>query len=305
MAFQSNVLCDNAKFGSTWERTGFEAYFHNMVEELERRNNFYFPQLGINMRNSSDIAELSNNLETEQLTNRLHNRISNIIPKLKSHKDVKDKNPKAFAVFQEDINRVIDLADIIKDATENGEIQVILIDDSGLVQADDIKTALIESKIAESQQILVHTLESNSSREDIKKFLTEGKGFLVCQATLFTGMEAESIVYFMTDRTGCSVRSHLSRASSKLNIVYCYIPMESKHPQIPEFELKGATTIKKFIVKKSSPSHRSHFTIRSHYSEEVRSSEDRNSQTSHQIIHEWEVGCNEFRRLQNSVTDFT
>ena len=112
--------------------------------------------------------------------------------------------------------------ELFKKATEKGKIHVILISSTYIFDIKQIKKALIKCDI-EKEDIFIHTLKSNNSKEDIKVFLNKEKGLLICEDELFTGMEADSILYCVSDHDeDKNLRVNVMRACSKLNIVYSY-----------------------------------------------------------------------------------
>ena len=101
-------------------------------------------------------------------------------------------------------------------------MRVILFSSREEFDLEKIKDALLTCGV-EEEDIFVHTFESKHTKEDIKTFLKNQYGFLICQDELFTGMEAKSVVYCVSDDdyVNC-VRVNVMRACEKLNIVYCY-----------------------------------------------------------------------------------
>ena len=75
------------------------------------------------------------------------------------------------------------------------------------------------------EDIFCHTFESNNTEEDMEKALLNPNTILICQDELFTGMEADAVVYCMHDASyGLSdnLRVNVMRATSKLNIICAY-----------------------------------------------------------------------------------
>ena len=100
-------------------------------------------------------------------------------------------------------------------------MNVILIDSDLRFNVEEIKRALLKCDIKDDD-IFVHTFKSNNTKEDIKQYLANKNGFLICQAELFTGMEADAVVYCVSDGINKNVRVNVMRACSKLNIIYAY-----------------------------------------------------------------------------------
>ena len=81
------------------------------------------------------------------------------------------------------------------------------------------------------------------TKEDIKTFLRNQRGFLICQAELFCGMEAKSVVYCLDEDFDVDpIRVNLMRACSQLNIVYSYSKNHLNRTEFPKANL-GPTFI--------------------------------------------------------------
>ena len=120
-----------------------------------------------------------------------------------------------------------------------------MIDSEHVINGDEVKDAIMKNGIRDEQDILIHTFESKCPKEDIKEFLSNNDGILICEAELFTGMEAESVLIFMAAGLGTNLRVNMMRASSKLTIVHLYI---SQYPDYIDFE--GANVVTKFMSNK-------------------------------------------------------
>ena len=116
------------------------------------------------------------------------------------------------------------------------KINVILFDNDRWFDLEQIKEALLLLNVKEGD-IFVHSFESNNTKEDIKEFLSNPNGFWICEAELFTGMEADSVVYFLNNYVATNVRVNLMRACSKLNIVYCYLKDNSAYTEFSSAKL--------------------------------------------------------------------
>ena len=211
IAFQSNSLNDRC-----YSTDGFKDAFDEMIECLRKELNFYSPNLTLNMRNSSEVGNLAKSLKSEYGDV----EITNVIQSLPTPKSsITSTKPTLFPVLFEDfINKYF--VEFEK-AIDEGKINVILISCTKTFDVEQIKEALVECDIVE-EDIFIHTLNSNNSKEDIKQFLSKEKGFLICEDELFTGMEADSILYCINDFDDKNLRVNVMRACSKLNIVYCY-----------------------------------------------------------------------------------
>ena len=187
-----------------------------MMQLLAKKSNFYSPNLNLNMRNSSEVGELARSLKSRIGSTKITNVIESL-PTAKS--SITSSKPTLFPILRESLHE--NYPKIIEHATEKGEMNVIRFDDEVLFDFEQIKQGLLNCNVKE-EDIFVHTLDSNNTKEDIKDFLRNPNGFLICQAELFTGMEADSVVYLVSEFNDKNVRVNVMRACSKLNIVYCY-----------------------------------------------------------------------------------
>ena len=168
------------------------------------------------MRNSSEVGKLAETLKSEDSDGR---KITNLIKSLPtSNSSITSTKPTLFPISIEDLEE--NCFKVFEKATEKGDLKVILIDDERIFDAKRVKKALLKCDINE-EDIFVHTFKSNNTKEDIELFLENENGFLICEAELFTGMEADSVVYCVTDR-GKNIRVNVLRACSKLSIIYAY-----------------------------------------------------------------------------------
>ena len=88
---------------------------------------------------------------------------------------------------------------------------------------------LVKSGINDDD-ILCHSLDSNNTKDDIKKFFFNPNGVLICQDECFIGMESHDIIYCVGDGNDYNnIRCHLMRATSDINIVYAYDKDENSH----------------------------------------------------------------------------
>ena len=219
IAFQSNSLIDRCRSSDD-----FKDEFDKMIEFLRNELNFYSPNLTLNMRNSSEVGNLAKSLKSDVSGYKITNVIQSLPTPQSSITSIK---PTLFPVLMKDFKEKS--FELIEKATEKGKINVILISDEDaevnvLSDAEQIKKALIECDI-EKEDIFIQTLKSNNSKEEIKEFLSNENGFLICEDELFTGMEADSILYCVSDfEFGKNLRVNVMRACSKLNIVYSYKP---------------------------------------------------------------------------------
>jgi len=195
----------------------FESEFDKMVEFLRNELKFYSPNLTLNMRNPSEVGKLAKSMKSETG----YSKITNVIQSLPTPKSsITSTKPILLPIPIMDLEH--NYLNLFEKATEKGEMKVMLIDSESNFDVKEIKKALLNCDIKE-EDIFIHTLESNNTKEDIKEFLANENGFLICEAELFTGMEADSVVYCVSDDDfEKNVRVNVMRACSKLNIVYAY-----------------------------------------------------------------------------------
>ena len=214
IAFQSNSLNDLC-----FSSENFESEFKEMIEFLRNKLKFYSPTLTLNMRNSSEVGKLAKTMKIEGDISKITN-VTQSLPTPKS--SITSTKPILLPISYMDLKH--NYFKLFEKATEKGEMKVILIDSESYFDTKKIKKALLECDIKE-EDILIHTLKSNNSKDDIKEFLANENGFLICEAEVFTGMEADSVIYCVTDDYpdfDKNVRLNVMRACSKLNIVYAY-----------------------------------------------------------------------------------
>ena len=213
IAFQSNCLNDRFE-----PSDNFESEFEKMMKFLRNELKFYSPNLTLNMRNSSEVGKLA---KTLKMDDRFGRKITNLIQSLPTPKSsITAPKPVLFPILSVDLRE--NYFKLFEKATERGKINVILIEDEKHFDVKKIEEALIKCDINE-EDIFVHTFKLNNTKEEIKKFLENKNGFLICEAELFTGMEADSVVYCLTDyNKHKSIRVNVMRACTRLNIVYAY-----------------------------------------------------------------------------------
>ena len=223
IAFQSNVLCD-----LTYTSHEFRQAFIDMTEEMSKEYGFYLPTLSVNMRNSGEIVELSKAVKTED--SKMFNVTKDVIEILSSKStSVVSRKPRLIPI--ETQNLKTELKNVIKTAMDGKRANVFLFNDRSRVRfhPDEIKSALLELGVQE-EDILCHTLDSTTSKDEMKAFLLNPKGVLICQDECFIGMESFSVVYFVADfDSDSNLRCHLMRASSELDIVYAFNKTMHKH----------------------------------------------------------------------------
>ena len=188
-----------------------------MIQFFKEKIDFTIPKLFMNMRNSREITEVGKTIRS-MLSDY---KITDVI----NSKNVWKSSITSYIPTFIPIN-VVDLKNnyskLFKHSTEKGTLRVILLSDESGFDLAKIKEAVLGCGVKEDD-ILIHTFNSNHSKEDIKAFLRNQKGFLICQEELFTGMEAKSVVYCLNDNNFYNnVRVNVMRACEKLNIIYCY-----------------------------------------------------------------------------------
>ena len=212
IAFQSNVLNDR-----NYLTDDFKADFNKMVDLIDKTLDFCIPKLNLNMRNSREITEVAGTIKSEYA----NRKITNVIDSIKTLKSsITSYKPTLFPILKETLSK--NYSKVIEHVTEKGKMRVILFSNETHFDLKQIKNALLNCGV-EEEDIFVHTFESKHTKEDIKTFLRNQNGFLICQDELFTGMEAKSVVYCISDNDyEKNVRVNVMRACEKLNIVYCY-----------------------------------------------------------------------------------
>lgn len=212
LAFQSNSL--NAR---CWSSDNFESDFKEMIKALEKDLHFYSPKLNFNMRNSSEIGKLAETMQSEYVGTKM----TNVLPSLPTPKSsITAIKPTLFPIKNKDLQ--VNYFKMFEITTENGKMNVVLIDSEKNFDVEKVKKAVIKCGI-EREDIFVHTYKSNNSKEDIKRFLANQNCFLICVGELFTGMEADSVIYCVGDSdVDKNVRVNVMRACSRLNIIYAY-----------------------------------------------------------------------------------
>ena len=198
-----------------------------MTEELSKEHGFYLPTLSVNMRNSHEIAELSKAVKPESSFHKIKQDIIDILSTQKS--SVLSTKPRVIPIEHRNLGNHLKQA--IKMAIDGKKTNVFLYNDRNRLKfnPDDIKKQLLECGIKE-EDILCHSVDSNNTKEDIKAFLLNPDGILICQDECFIGMESYSVVYFVADTdSGSNLRCHLMRASSELDVVYAFGKDDFRH----------------------------------------------------------------------------
>lgn len=213
IALQSNSLCDR-----TDTNAELKTQFQSMVKYLKKRHKFYIPQLGYNMRNSREVGEFSKTLKSDFGSH----EITSVIDKLATYTSSStSKKPNVIPISLQYLNENFD--SLIKTATECGKSNVILFGTSKVFDPVKIRDSLIKEFGMDETDIFYHSYESSKTKDDLKKFLLNPDGILICKDDLFTGMEAESVVYCMSDYdSDMNLRVNVMRACSTLNIIYSY-----------------------------------------------------------------------------------
>ena len=210
IAFQSNVL-----FEKTWVSGDFNKCFGDMVEELTSSCSFYSPKLYTNMRNTREISEFTKGVQKSTGT---------IIKK--DFRDISDsrdtsvtsRKPKIWPIKIECLETQLDAT--ISAALDENEINVILYSNEENFNPFRIKESLIKYGIEENN-ILIHSLNSKNTKQDIKRFFKNPRAFLICLDEYFIGMEAYGIIFCHGDLDfQKSFRCHMLRATSELNVIY-------------------------------------------------------------------------------------
>ena len=234
ISFQSNVLCDRARTSDE-----FEQHFKNTLSHLGHEYKFYVPKLRFNMRNSHEIGELAKTLKIEDYSGR---KITNVVEPLDTPRSsLASSKPNLIAISVDDLHHHFD--DLIETATEKGTINVILCGRSALFDPIKIKRSLLNLYAIKEEDIFCHTFKLNNTKEDMKRFLLNPNGILICHDELFTGMEAEAVVYCVDEWDKYkNLRVNAMRASSKLNIIYSFI--KTDHDYI---DFKNANLNPKFM----------------------------------------------------------
>ena len=231
IAFQSNAL-----FEKVFVHPDFNKSFEDMVDDLSNSCRFYWPKMYTNMRNSREISEFTkgvqrstSNIMKKDLFDASESRTSSVI----------SREPIVWPIKTEDLETRFD--DLLSSALDENEINVILFTNEKNLSAQRIKQSLIKHGIDE-ENILIHSLNSKTTKEEIRKFFMNPNGFLICQDECFIGMEAYGIIYCLGDEDASkSFRCHLMRATSELNIIYavadnpCHIDFGASSLLSPQF----------------------------------------------------------------------
>ena len=213
-AFQSNVLCDLAD-----PDRDFQQHFHSMIQNLSENYGFFSPKLHLNMRNSSEVGELAQIVNYKGALGYKITEIIDILSTIKSN--VTSIKPQIIPVEKEELNIRFD--DVIKTAINGTKVNVVLYSNKNRFDPKRIKASLIKCGI-KSEDIFHHSLDTtHNTKEDMRKFLLNPNGVLICQDECFIGMEACSVVYCVDDFAhGKNLRCHLMRATSDIRVIYSF-----------------------------------------------------------------------------------
>ena len=225
IAFQSNPLCDLGD-----PSIHFHQCFHKMIANLSKNFGFICPKLNMNMRNVKEISELAQVVEYKGATGF---KISKVIDTLSCQSSISTSTkpyiiPIESAKLNEQFDEVFDVA-------VDGDIPNVILYSAKYASSVynlDIKRitkALVRHGV-KNKDIFHHSLcgTPENTKEDIKNFLLNPKGVLICETTLFIGMEAKSVIYIANDRHfRNSLRCHLMRATSDLKVIYTFDKMSN------------------------------------------------------------------------------
>ena len=215
-AFQSNSLSDYC-----YSSELFKEEFENMIKFFEEEVNFSLPKLFMNMRNSREVTEVAKTVKTDSLY--LPSKITNIVDYLNVWKSsISSYIPTLVPISSDDLAKNYSI--LFEHATEKGKLNVILFRGDSKFDLKKIEMAILACGV-EQDNIFIHTFKSKHTKEDIKSFLLNKKGFLIVQEELFCGMEAKSVVYCLEDSYDGydhNIRVNVMRACSQLNIIYRY-----------------------------------------------------------------------------------
>ena len=213
-AFQTNALNDLC--GSS---DNFKNEFENLLKILEDEVNFFLPKLFMNMRNSREVTEVAKTVKTDYDSS----NVTSVVDSLNVWKSsICSYIPTLIPISREDLDE--NYTKLFAHATEKGKLNVILFRGDSKFDLKKIEMAILACGV-EQDNIFIHTFKSKHTKEDIKSFLLNKKGFLIVQEELFCGMEAKSVVYCLEDSYDGydhNIRVNVMRACSQLNIIYRY-----------------------------------------------------------------------------------
>ena len=249
-AFQSNSLSDYC-----YSSELFKEEFENMIKFFEEEVNFFLPKFFMNMRNSREVTEVAKTVKTDSLY--LPSKITNIVDYLNVWKSsISSYIPTLVPISSDDLAKNYSI--LFEHATEKGKLNVILFREDSSFNVKKIKKAVLNCGV-EPENIFIHTFDSEHTKEDIKAFLRNQRGFLICQEELFCGMEAKSVVYCLDEDLHYgfpdNVRVNLMRACSQLNIIFCYEKDKWSRIEFPKANLDPTFingcehVMKKFALK--------------------------------------------------------
>lgn len=223
IAFSVNPICDVTNSDS-----GFDAEFEKMRNELQL-NGVHVANLSTNLRNTKDIGELSRNVKVLINVQDSSKMRQHIKPLVTRSLDVSStKRPLMIPFYRS--KRIIHFNHAMKKALENAKEStpnVVIIYHDKEISSEFIKKSLIENGESEDG-ILKHPVkQTNESVSRLANYLKQPKGVYIVPYDKFIGMEAQSVIYVMSQSLGCleidsaskSVRCNISRAVAHLTII--------------------------------------------------------------------------------------
>ena len=136
-----------------------------MLLSLKKDFKFYSPDLNFNMRNSSEVGELAKTMKSHFASRKM----TNIIQSLPTAKfSITSPKPTLIPVLRDTLDE--NYTKIVKLATENGKVNVILFSNHYTFNLYFIKKAVLDCNVKEDD-IFVHSFNSKHTKEDIKAFL--------------------------------------------------------------------------------------------------------------------------------------
>ena len=197
-----------------------------MKNELQQ-NGVHLANLGANLRNTETIGELSRNVKSYG-SRFANSKITQHIQQLAvQSSDVRSTKP-PFLIPMLRKNRSHQLKKVLKKALERSKQStknVVIIYDERSLSSEEIKKALLECG-EEEDNILLHPDKSkNESPTRLINYLKQPKGIYVVPFDKFVGMEANSVIYIISQRNDDkyddikSIRCNISRAVAQLSII--------------------------------------------------------------------------------------
>ena len=321
LAFQSNSLADNC-----WASKNYKSEFNKMTRNLTHEMGFEAPKLFMNMRNSREVTQAAKTVKskyskvlskTEYVNHPWDSPTTKITNAINFSRDWKSSIcshiPTVIPILHEDLDQ--NYSRLFNIATEKGKLNVILgnfsLEKTGFslktnplkvgtfdldrtFDLDKIKEAVVNCGV-EEENIFIHTFDSKHTKEDMKEFLRNQYGFLICQEELYSGMEAKSVVYCLDNhdydiRKSKNVRATMTRACSQLNIISCYSKEKPNRFEFSSVKLdptfiKGCDqTMDKYLFKCLS--------------ESCKKTEQCNSDGSIWICASCSLGCHQSHRIE-------